>query len=55
VILHLRGGTPLNVIATKSGLIWAVIAAAVAILAAVSFVAALGVFVLAIVRRKPAG
>src|SRR6266702_4169892 len=51
VILHVRGGTPLNVIATKSGLIWAVIAAAVAILAAASLVAALGLLVIPIVRR----
>ena len=51
VILHVRGGTPLNVIATKSGLIWAVIAAAVAILAAASLVVALGLLVIPIVRR----
>ncbi len=51
VILHVRGGTPLGVIATKSGLIWAVIAAAVAILAAASLVAALGLLVIPIVRR----
>lgn len=52
VILHVRGGTPLNVIATKSGLIWAVIAAAVAILAAASLVMALGLLAMPIVRRK---
>src|SRR3989442_4153229 len=51
VILHVRGGTPLNVIATKSGLIWAVIAASVAILAAGSLVVALGLLVIPIVRR----
>lgn len=54
-ILHVRGATSLTVIANKSGLIWAVIAAAVAILAAASLVVALGLLVLAIVRRKPAG
>jgi hypothetical protein len=51
VILHVRGGTPLNVIATKSGLIWAVIAAAVAILAAASLVVTLGLLVIPLVRR----
>ena len=54
VILHVRGGTPLSLIATKSGLIWAIIAAAVAILAAASLVVALGLLAMSIVRRKPA-
>lgn len=54
VILHVRGGTPLSLIATKSGLIWAFIAAAVAILAAASLVVALGLLVMSIGRRKPA-
>ena len=52
VILHLIGGTRLDVIATKSGLIWAVIAAAVAILAAASFLTALGLLLMPIFRRK---
>jgi hypothetical protein len=52
VILHVRGGTPLSVIVTKSGLIWAVIAAAVAILAAASLVVALGLLAMPIFRRK---
>jgi hypothetical protein len=52
VILHVRGGTPLNVIATTSGLIWAVIAAAVAILAAASLLVALGMLAVPIVLRK---
>jgi len=51
VILHVRGGTPLSVIANKSGLVWAVIAVAVAILAAASLVVALGLLVIPIVRR----
>jgi hypothetical protein len=54
VVLHVRGGTPLSLIATKSGLIWAVIAAALAILAAASLVVALGLLALSILRRKPA-
>ena len=54
VILHVRGGTPLNVIATKSGLIWAVIAAAVAILAAASLVVVLAILAISILRRKSA-
>jgi hypothetical protein len=54
VILHLRGGTPLSLIATKSGLVWAVIAAALAILAAASLVVALGLLAISILRRKPA-
>jgi hypothetical protein len=54
VILHVRGGTPLSVIATKSGLIWAVIAVAVAILAAASLLVALGLLAISILRRKRA-
>jgi len=54
VILHVRGGTPLNVIATKSGMIWAVIAVALTVLAAASLVAALAILAFSIVRRKPA-
>jgi hypothetical protein len=54
VILHVKGGTPLSLIATKSGLVWAVIAAAVAILAAASLAVALGLLALSIVRRRRA-
>jgi hypothetical protein len=54
VVLHLRGGTPLSLIATKSGLIWAVIAAAVAILAAASLLVALGLLAMSVIRRRPA-
>jgi hypothetical protein len=54
VVLHVRGGTPLSLIATKSGLIWAIIAAAVAILAAASLVVALGLLAMSVIRRKPA-
>ena len=54
VVLHVRGGTPLSLIATKSGLIWAGIAAAVAILAAASLVVALGLLAISVIRRKPA-
>jgi hypothetical protein len=52
VILHLKGATTLSVIATKSGVIWAVIAAAVAILAAASLLVALAMLAMAIFRRK---
>jgi hypothetical protein len=53
VTLHLaKGGTSLSLIATKSGLIWAVIAAAVAVLAAASV---LGVLVLFALAAAPAG
>ena len=54
VILHVRGGTPLNVIATKSGMIWAVIAVALTVLAAASLLVALAILAFSIVRRKPA-
>ena len=54
VTLHVKGGTTLSVIATKSGLIWAVIAVAVAILAAASFLVALGLLAISILRRKRA-
>jgi hypothetical protein len=54
VILHVRGGTPLSLIATKSGMIWEVIAAALAILAGASLVVALGLLAMSLVRRKPA-
>jgi hypothetical protein len=49
--LHLlKGGIPLSVVATKSGVIWAVFSASAAILAAASFLTALALFVLAILR-----
>ena len=54
VILHIRGGTPLNVVTDKSGLIWAVIAAGVAILAAASLVVVLGLLALSFVRPRRA-
>lgn len=54
VILHVTGGTPLNVIAKTSGPIWSVIAAADAILAAVSLLVALVLLAMPIVRRKRA-
>lgn len=50
VTLHLvKGGVALSLVATKSGLIWAVIAVAVAVLAAASFLAAVVLFALAVV------
>jgi hypothetical protein len=52
IILHVRGGTNLNVIAKTSGPIWAVIAAADAILAAASFLAALAFLVSPLLRRQ---
>ena len=54
VILHVRGGTPLSLIATSSGLIWAVIAAALAILATASLVVALVLLAMSMLRRTPA-
>lgn len=55
VTLHLeKGGTSMSTIATKSGLIWAFIAAAAAVLAAASFLFAVGLLALSILRRKPA-
>ena len=54
VILHIKGETTLSVIASKSGLGWAVIAAAVAILAAASLLVALGLLAISILRRKRA-
>jgi hypothetical protein len=53
--LHLlKGGIPLSVVAAKSGVIWAVFSAAAAILAAASFLTALALFVLAILRPRRA-
>jgi hypothetical protein len=53
VTLHLaKGGTSLSLITTKSGLIWAVIAVAVAILAAASLLAALVFFALAVLPPR---
>jgi hypothetical protein len=52
VVLHLvKGGTSLSLIATKNGLIWAVIAVAVAILAAASLLAGL-VFLAVVVKAS---
>lgn len=55
VTLHLlKGGTTLSLIVTRSGQAWAVIAVAVAILAALSLLAALAFFILAIAPpRRP--
>lgn len=52
LILHVAGGTTLRVIANTNGLIWAIIAAAVAILAGASFLVALGLLITPIFRRK---
>jgi hypothetical protein len=50
--LHIKGGTTLSVIANKSGLLWAVTAAALAILAAASLLVALGLLAISILRRR---
>jgi len=51
--LHLaKGGTSLSLIATKSGLVWAIIAVAVTILAAASLLTALVFFALAVVPPR---
>ncbi|HEV2012499.1 MAG TPA: hypothetical protein VGR77_01230 [Candidatus Dormibacteraeota bacterium] len=51
VTLHLvKGGIGINKIASSSGMIWAVISVAAAVLAAASFLLALGILVLAIFR-----
>jgi hypothetical protein len=50
--LHIKGATTLSLIANKSGLVWAVIAAALAILAAASLLVTLGLLVVSIVRRR---
>jgi hypothetical protein len=59
VTLHLvKGGTSMSEIASKSGVIWAVVAASAAILAAASSLVALTLFLVAVVQRrraKPAG
>ena len=56
--LHLlKGGTTLSQVAARSGIIWAVISAAATVLAAASFLVALGFLALAVVRPlrpKPA-
>jgi hypothetical protein len=53
VTLHLaKGGTTLSLIATKSGLIWELIAVAVAILAAASLLGALVFFAVAILAPR---
>ncbi len=50
--LHIKGGTTFSLIANKSGLVWAVIAAALGILAAASLLVTLGLLVVSIVRRR---
>lgn len=55
VTLHLlKGGTSLSEVASKSGAIWAVFSAAAAVLAAASFLVALGLLAQSILRRKRA-
>ena len=53
ITLHVVGGTPLSVIAAKSGVAWAGIALAMATLAVASFVAALTFLVAALAPRSP--
>jgi len=54
--LHLlKGGTSLSEVASKSGTAWAVFSAAAAVLAAASFLVALGLLALSLLRRKRAG
>jgi hypothetical protein len=53
--LHLlKGGTTLSAVAAKSGVIWAVFSAGAAILAAASFLVALALFAVAVVRSRRA-
>jgi hypothetical protein len=53
--LHLvKGGTTLSQVAAKSGVIWAVFSAAAVILAAASFLVALALFAVAVVRGRRA-
>jgi hypothetical protein len=55
VTLHLvKGGTSMSQIASTSGPIWAIIDVAAAILAAASFLMALALLVLSLIRRKRA-
>jgi len=55
VTLHVvKGATSLSAIASKSGVIWALIDVGAAILAAASFLAALALLTLSMTRRKPA-
>jgi hypothetical protein len=52
ITLHLlKGGTSLATVASKSGVIWAVFPTAAAILAAASFLVALTLFAIAVVRQ----
>lgn len=54
ITIHLtKGGTAVSEIASKSGAIWAVISVAAAVLAAASFLLALGLLALSVVRRRP--
>lgn len=55
ITLHLiKGGTSLSAVASQSGVIWAVFSASAAILAAASFLVALALLVLALVRPRRA-
>jgi hypothetical protein len=55
ITLHLlKGGIPLNQVAAKSGVVWAVFSASAAILAAASFLTAFALFAVAIVQRRRA-
>jgi hypothetical protein len=53
ITLHLLGGTSVSAIASKSGVIWAAIALAMATVAVASFVAALTFLVAALAPRSP--
>jgi hypothetical protein len=53
ITLHLLGGNSVSVIASKSGVVWAGIALAMATLAVASFVAALTFLVAALAPRSP--
>jgi hypothetical protein len=53
--LHLlKGGTSLSAVSSKSGVVWAVFSASAAIVAAASFLVALGLFVAAVLARRRA-
>ena len=53
ITLHLLGGTPVSVIASQSGVVWAGIALGMATLAVASFVAALTFLLAALAPRGP--
>ena len=53
--LHLlKGGTSLSAVSSKSGVVWAVFSASAAIVAAASFLVALGLLVAAVLARRRA-